>query len=68
MQCNPFWEFMHYEFELGHNVTEVIKNIYCVKCEDVVDYSTTTRCFKKLWSSYKILRQSQLGLRLCSKP
>ena len=38
---------MLYEFELGHNVAEVAKNICCAKGESTVDHSAITRRFKK---------------------
>ena len=47
-------------FELGHNVMEAIKNICCVKDEDVVDH----RWFKKFHSGYNNL-DHQIGLKGC---
>ena len=38
---------MIYEFDLGHNSGESIKNIYSAKDEGAVDHSTVTRLFKK---------------------
>ena len=29
--CSLIWELMLYEFELGHNITKISKNICCVK-------------------------------------
>ena len=36
-------EHLLYKFELGYHATEVTKNIYCVKGEGAVHYSTITR-------------------------
>ena len=36
---------MFYEFEVGHNTAEAMKNICCVKDEEVADPSTVTRWF-----------------------
>ena len=44
---------MLYKFELGHNTTEAIKNIYCAKSEGTVDHSRVTGWFKKFCSGYK---------------
>ena len=38
---------MLYEFKLGYNSAEAIKNICCVKGEGAVDISAVTRWFKK---------------------
>ena len=46
---------MLYDFELGYNVTEVMKNI-CVKGEGTIDHSTITRGFKKFCSACKDLK------------
>ena len=45
---------MLYNFELSHIVTEAIKD------EDIVDYSTVTRWFKKFCLGYKNLN-TQVG-------
>ena len=46
------WEFIFYEFKLGHNAGETTKN---VKAEDTVDHSMVTRWFKKFHSGCKNL-------------
>ena len=37
IQCNLIWELMLYEFELGHNAFETIKNICCAKDEGSIE-------------------------------
>ena len=37
--CSLIRELMHYEFELGHNVTEATENTCCVKGEGTLDHS-----------------------------
>ena len=54
MQFGLIWEFMFYEFKLGHNDTELIKNIWYVKGEGAVD-CTVTRWFKKFFLGCKNL-------------
>ena len=39
IQYSLILELMFYNFKLGHNVTEVTKNISCVKGESAVDQS-----------------------------
>ena len=37
VQHNLFGKFMLYKSELGHNVVEAIKNIFCEKGEGAID-------------------------------
>ena len=50
MQYNLIWELMLYEIELGHNMTEATKNIYCMKGEGAIDHSTVIRWVKQLYA------------------
>ena len=47
-------ELVFYEFKLGHNATEVTKNI-CAKSGGLIDHSTVIRWFKKFLSGCKNL-------------
>ena len=49
MQHSLIWEFMLYEFKLGHNTMEANKIICCIKDEGIVDPITVTRWFKKFF-------------------
>ena len=46
MQHSLILELTLYDFKLGHNIAEAIKNI-CAKSEGTIDLSTVTRWFKK---------------------
>ena len=62
VQYSQIQELMLYEFELGYNAIESIKNICCAKGEDAVDPTTVTRCFKKFCLGCKNLNnQTRLG-------
>ena len=47
MKHSLFCLFILYEFDLGHNTTEAIKDICCANGESTVDHGTVTRWFKK---------------------
>ena len=55
MQCNLIWDFIHYEFELGHSIVEATKNIPCVKVDGAVDDCMVIRWSKKFCLGYKDL-------------
>ena len=57
-------ELMHYEFELGHNTTEIRKNICCVKGESAVDHGTVTRWCKNFHLGSKDLSNQARTSRL----
>ena len=64
-------ESILYVIELGDNITEATKNIYCVKDECAFDYSTIIRWSKKFRYVCKNLddrAKSVRPRRLCSKP
>ena len=72
MQYSLIWEFMHYEFELDHNVVEATKSIYCAKGDREIDHSIVNRYFPLVARTLSI-RQGQIGLKTlisgrCSKP
>ena len=75
LQSSLFQEFMLYEFKLGCNITDTIKNICCAKVKGTVDHISVSRSFKKFCSGYKNLNDQAMSgmlktwiLRLCSKP
>ena len=43
VQRSLICQLMFYEYELGYNTTEAIKNVCCVKTEGTVDRSTVSR-------------------------
>ena len=47
VQCSLIREFMLYNFELGHNTGEAIKNICCERGKGAVDHRTVTKWLKK---------------------
>ena len=51
------WELMLYEFKLGHDTVETIKNICCKKNEGAVNHRKLTRWFKKFCSGCKNLNK-----------
>ena len=54
-QWSLIWEFMPYNFEPGHNIKEVTKNIYCAKGKDAFDHSPITWLFMRFRTSCKNL-------------
>ena len=53
VQHSLLWELISYKFEIGDNVMETTKNVYCLKGDGVVDHSSVTIWFKKFRSGWK---------------
>ena len=53
MPHSLIWEHMIYKFKLGHNATDVIKNICYRKGESAVDHGIVSRWFKKFYPDCK---------------
>ena len=57
-------QLIFYDFESGHNVAEVIKNICRKKGEVAVDHNAITRWLKKFWSGFKKLDDQVMSGKL----
>ena len=58
-----FRELILYEFKLGHDTIEAIKNICCAKNKGTIDYSIVTKWFKKFYLGYKYLDDQAMSSR-----
>ena len=54
---------MIYEFELGNNITDAIKNICYMKDEGAVDLSIVTKRFEKFCSGCKNFKNQAMSGR-----
>ena len=65
VQHSQIYEFLRYEFKLGHKAAEATKSI-CASGEVAVDHNTVTRWLKKFVRIVRIstIKQGQIGLKL----
>ena len=61
VQYHLIWELMLYEFELGYNVVQAIKNICCVKGEGAVDHNTVTNWLRNFACCKNLDYQARSG-------
>ena len=59
-------EIVLYEFDLGHNVPEGTKNLFCTKGEVTVDHNTVIGWLQEPRPSGKVRKALESGFRDCA--
>ena len=66
--CNSLiWEFIVYEFKLGHHAMEATKNVCGAKGEGTFDHRTVTRWFKNLDNQAKLDKPKSMDYKAVLK-